>query len=161
MTPKERFERLQRVWRQALEQLDTLHLSGDLDESFYDAWRDCLLSAGATDGEIDCMAASLVTTVVERTEDQAELRREQFELIAHHLASTDMRVTIGKDDSYIAVEFPSRPRWLQSTNARGIAEKRAYLLQRTAIEVFTTNEWLPLIPQGTPTSILYSVPAVT
>ena len=37
-------------------------------------------------------------------------RRDQFELIAHHLASADMVVSHGEGDSYIQVQLPNRPR---------------------------------------------------
>ena len=39
-----------------------------------------------------------------------EERWDQFELIAHHLGCTDMIVSLGKGDSFIAIQFPDRPR---------------------------------------------------
>ena len=48
--------------------------------------------------------------VVECTPGDRERRREQCELIGVHLARTDMSIRIGKGDSYVQVEFPSRPK---------------------------------------------------
>ena len=52
----------------------------------------------------------MVTQVVSVTPREfPDLRKEQCELIAKHLAEADMTVRIGQDDAYVAVEFPGRP----------------------------------------------------
>jgi hypothetical protein len=103
-------ERWQQLARAALERMDALRLSDELDESFYEALRESLVAAGATDAEIDAMAAWLVTKIVEWTGTRSDARYEQFELIVDHLACSTMRVCLGKADAFVSVEFPNRPR---------------------------------------------------
>jgi hypothetical protein len=110
MTDRERIERFQHVLRTALPTMLAQRLSDDLDEWFWSTFRDALLGAGATDREIDSVAAYMVTMVVDGTAPDSEARREQFGLIAQHLAERDMHVRIGGGDSSIWVEFPQRPR---------------------------------------------------
>jgi hypothetical protein len=57
---REGFERRQRVVRVAVEKMQALRLGHDVDESFYDAWRECLLTAGATEGDINALAEYFV-----------------------------------------------------------------------------------------------------
>jgi hypothetical protein len=68
------------------------------------------LAAGATEREIDSLAAFHVVKVVEWTAPRSETRLEQFELIGAHLACTDMEVRIGTGDCYVWVAFPNRPK---------------------------------------------------
>jgi hypothetical protein len=110
MTPRERFERWQRVLRGALQAIDALDLPDELDESFWAAMREAMLAAGATDAEIDALAAHFVAYVVEHTAAESDERWEQFELITQHLSCTDMHVRIVKGDAFVFVEFPSRQR---------------------------------------------------
>jgi hypothetical protein len=51
----------------------------------------------------------MVIGVVESTEPTSPTRDEQFALIVDHLACTRMRITLGKNDAAVAVEFPDRP----------------------------------------------------
>jgi hypothetical protein len=99
-----RTERWVRVLLGALEGV------GMVDEDFYTGLRQDLIAAGATNREIDDLAATLVVGVVEATEPTSATRDEQFELIVDHLACTRMRITLRKDDAAVAVEFPDRPR---------------------------------------------------
>ena len=62
VTSKAAAERFQRVLRVALEKMDTLRLP-ELNESYYDAFRDAMLVAGAVDGDIDVLAAFHVTSI--------------------------------------------------------------------------------------------------
>ena len=78
------------------------------DETFHDELRAAMLSAGATEGEIDVLAVFQVNRVVECTDARSEARHEQIEWIARRLSRTDMIVRIGKDDASVQVEFPSR-----------------------------------------------------
>jgi hypothetical protein len=106
----ERFVRWQQVSQAAFEQLRSRSLGEtDVDEAFYAALRECLLAAGATDGDIDIMAAHFVTVAVGLWPEWDD-RQAQFELIATYLACTDMVVRLGAGDSFIAVQFPDRPR---------------------------------------------------
>jgi hypothetical protein len=89
-------ERRQRVLRAGLEKMGTLRLSGDPDESFYDALRESVLAAGATDADIDALATYVVDSIVEQTADDPENRRLQFELIALHLSCADMIICPGR-----------------------------------------------------------------
>jgi hypothetical protein len=107
---REAVERWQRMLGIALEKMDGLRLSGELDESFYEELRASLLAAGATGAEIDGLAAWLVTKIVEWTPGGSGERDEQFELIVDHLACTKMRVCLGGADSFVSVEFPNRAR---------------------------------------------------
>ncbi len=85
--------RLRRVAKTAREKLETLRLPREADERFYAVVRECLLAAGATGADIDGVAAGCVVIVVECLRPEwEEGRRDQFELIAHHLACTDMIV---------------------------------------------------------------------
>jgi hypothetical protein len=103
--------RFQRALDAAFEKMRTLRLAaGALDEYFWDTMHDCLVEAGATDTDCDVVAAHYVTCIVQWTPIKSEERVRQWELIAHHLAQTDMTVRVGKDDAYISVEFPSRPK---------------------------------------------------
>jgi hypothetical protein len=87
-----------------------LHLSGEADESFWTQIREALVEAGATDREIDRLAGFLVRVVIEGSTPGSEERCDRLELLVNHLAQTDMTVRIGKNDSYIDVDFPSRPK---------------------------------------------------
>jgi hypothetical protein len=108
-TDPEVLERWRRVALMAHERMQRLHLP-ELDESFWEALRESMLAAGATDREIDGLAAYFVTFVVQSSKPGDELRAEQIELIARHLACADMTVRLGKADSFVSVEFPNRPR---------------------------------------------------
>jgi hypothetical protein len=110
LTTPEGVERFQQVVRTALERLDALRLTDDLDESFYEALRTALVAADATEREIDALAVCYVVHVVECTAPHSETRLEQFELIGAHLACTDMEVRIGTGDCYVWVAFPNRPK---------------------------------------------------
>jgi hypothetical protein len=81
-----------------------------VDESFYDALRESLVAAGATEAEIDVIAQLFITWVVENTEPDSEERVSQFELITEHLARTKVRITLNQADTVLTVEFPNRPR---------------------------------------------------
>jgi hypothetical protein len=109
MTPRQRVERWQRVMREALARMDGLRLPDDLDESFYEAWRESLVLAGATDAEIYSLAELFITWAVERTEPGSEERGSQFELITDHLACTKVRICLNQADTLLSVEFPNRP----------------------------------------------------
>lgn len=109
VTSLERFERWQRVLRAALEKMEACQHSA-LDEAFWSQLRAAMLSAGATETEIDALAAHQVCCVVEWTAHDSEERQYQFELIAEHLSCTDMFVRIGKGDSFVKVDFPARPK---------------------------------------------------
>jgi hypothetical protein len=89
--------------------LDALEGVGMVDEDFYTGLRQDLIAAGATDTEIDGLAATMVVGVVESTEATSPTRDEQFGLIVDHLACTRMRITLRKNDAAVAVEFPNRP----------------------------------------------------
>ena len=89
--------------------LDALEGVGMVDEDFYTGLRQDLIAAGATDTEIDGLAATMVVGVVESTEATSPTRDEQFALIVDHLACTRMRISLGKNDAAVAVEFPNRP----------------------------------------------------
>ena len=107
ITP-EAVARVQRIWRVAFERLDRLHLSGDTDEDFWSQLRDGLLAGGATDNDLCGAAAFFVTFVVENTKPHSEERDWQFDLICQHLCRSKMVIKIGRDDSFISVEFPDR-----------------------------------------------------
>src|SRR5579864_674192 len=92
MTPRERVGRWQRVVRAALVRMDGLRLSDDLDESFYEAWRESLVLSGATEADIYSLAELFITWAVERTEPGSEERLSQFGLITDHLACTRVRI---------------------------------------------------------------------
>ena len=64
MTDREHIERWQLVLRVALERMDALRLIDELDESFYEALREFLIAAGATQGEIDTLVHVLITFIV-------------------------------------------------------------------------------------------------
>jgi hypothetical protein len=85
----------------------TLRLPGDLDENLYTALRESALAAGASDADLDALAAAVVRVVVDTATDP-EARRAQFELIAEHLSCTDMTVRIRRDGSFTKAEFPNR-----------------------------------------------------
>jgi hypothetical protein len=89
--------------------LDALEGAGRVDEGFYTGLRQDLIAAGATDTEIDGLAATMAIVVVESTEPTSPTRDEQFALIVDHLACTCTRITLGKNDAAVAVEFPNRP----------------------------------------------------
>jgi hypothetical protein len=107
----EETKRRRHVSKATREKLATLRLPREADESFYAGLRECLLAAGATEADLDGVAAGCVVIVVEcmRPEWEDE-RRDQFELIAHHLACADMVVSLGEGDSYIQIQFPNRAR---------------------------------------------------
>ena len=109
-TDRARLARAQSVIRKALARMaDKRH--SEMDQSFYSDWRQSLLDAGATETEIEAQALFFVTRVMEETTPaDAEFRREQLELIAHHLACTEMHVRISKDDQCMRVDFPDRPK---------------------------------------------------
>jgi hypothetical protein len=115
LTDRDAFERLQGIFRAALVQFkhDPANsndpVSGVVGEAFYRGWRNALLAAGATEADIEAMAYLNVLRVVDSTERGSEEREQQFELIAHHLACTDMTVRIRPDDTNVRVEFPDRP----------------------------------------------------
>jgi hypothetical protein len=88
-----------------------LHPSREADESFWAQIREALVEAGATDREIDRLAGFLVRVVIEGSTPGSEERCERLELLVNHLARADMTVRIGKDESYIEVDFPSRPKF--------------------------------------------------
>jgi hypothetical protein len=110
MTPREHFERLQRVVRAALERMAALRLPDDVGQSFYESLRESLVAAGATDTEIDGIAQLFLTWVVEGTEPGSEERLSQFELITDYLACTKVRIGLNQADTVLTVEFPNRPR---------------------------------------------------
>jgi hypothetical protein len=83
---------------------------GEVDDACWDALRARLLTAGATEREIDRLAVYFVTWIVNNTEPESEERQEQFEWLAGHLACTEMDIAVGIDDAFVAVKFPSRPR---------------------------------------------------
>jgi hypothetical protein len=105
----EQFEHLQYVLRAALQQIDRSRFSDDADEAFWVALREALTGAGATEREIDLVAASITRSVVCNTAD-ADRRDEVLELIAQHLVRTDMTIQIGPRVCDTNVEFPERPR---------------------------------------------------
>jgi hypothetical protein len=74
---------------------------------WYEALRESALAAGASDADIDALAAVVVRVVVDTITDP-ETRREQFELIAAHLSKTDLTVRI-RPDGFTKVKFPNRP----------------------------------------------------
>jgi hypothetical protein len=103
-------ERWQRIMRIALEKMEALRLSNELDESFYDAFRESLVTAGAMDTEIDVVAQLFITWVVENTEPNSEERLSQFELVTDHLAFTKVRIGLNQADTVLTIEFPNRQR---------------------------------------------------
>jgi hypothetical protein len=109
LTPRESFERRQRILRAALDTMEKLRLTDDLDESFWDALRQSVLAAGGTDADLDGLASYFICFVVEATGDQ-DVREQQFELIAKHLCCTDMRIRIGKGERSMSIEYPNRQR---------------------------------------------------
>jgi hypothetical protein len=102
MTPRDRTERWQRLGRAVLEQVDALRLSDDLDECFYEAVREALVTAGATDTEIDGMAALFITWATEQTAPGSDERESQYDLITTHLARTTVRISANKAKSTCA-----------------------------------------------------------
>ena len=109
LTPLDVFEHRQHLLRQVLDRLQALRLPSELDESYYDAIRAILLAAGAVAADIDAIATCLVRLVVERSDAGPEERETQFELIAQHLALTEMTVRINAANVVVRVEFPARP----------------------------------------------------
>jgi hypothetical protein len=62
-----RLEHYQQVLRSAFERMHRQRHT-ELDESFWQAMRQSLVAAGATDSEIDSVAAYMVTVIVEATD---------------------------------------------------------------------------------------------
>ena len=82
---------------------------GRADEGFYTDLRQDLIAAGATDTEIDGLAAALAVCIVKVTKPTSSARNEQFGLIVDHLACTFMRIELTANDDVLDVEFPNRP----------------------------------------------------
>jgi hypothetical protein len=110
LTPRETFERRQQILRDALEKMEALRLPNVLDESFWDALRGSMLAAGAVDADLDALATYYVCLTVESTKPDSDERERQLDLIGRHFCRTDMNIRIGKDDSFIRIEFPDRQR---------------------------------------------------
>ena len=106
---RDAFERRQRLLRVVVEQLSRQRL-GELDEYFWTALRDAYLAAGATPDDISALAAFLAAQIVEWTAPASAARREQFQLIAEHLACADMTIRIAPGDASVGVEFPDAPK---------------------------------------------------
>lgn len=82
---------------------------GEVDGYFWDVFREGLLKAGALTEEIDRIAASMVCLVTDHLEaDDHNEREYHLELIARHLACTDMTVGIRKG-AVVWIHFPNRP----------------------------------------------------
>jgi hypothetical protein len=90
--------------------MNALRLSDESNESFDEALRESMSAEGATDGEIDAVAALDMTAAVEQTELDSEERLSQFELITDDLACTKVRICLNQADTGLTVEFPNRPR---------------------------------------------------
>jgi hypothetical protein len=104
-------EHRQRVLRAASERMETLRLgSDDADELFYDAFRESLLLADATEADISAVVDMCVRIAVESTVGQPGKRHELLQSIAEHLACTEIDVHFHKDDTVTRVEFPDRPK---------------------------------------------------
>jgi hypothetical protein len=136
---QQQFTRWQSVVGAALERLDRSRCLGELDESFWTALRDALSESGATEREIDLVAACAVRVVVsmivkqtlaavEADPELLDVPREELlesiseelagtageallESIALYLARTDMTIRFAPDASVRRVEFPER--WVQ------------------------------------------------
>jgi hypothetical protein len=81
-----------------------------MDDYFYEMLRESMVRAGATDAEIDSMAAWIVACIVKSTEAGSVERHEQFDLIVEHFCCTSMRIALGNAGGVVRVEFPERPR---------------------------------------------------
>jgi len=78
------------------------------DAWFYEALRETLVAAGATDDEIDGVAWSYVVAIVKGPPD-AEVWDAQLDLIAEHLACTRLHLSVNPADLVIRVDFLDRP----------------------------------------------------
>jgi hypothetical protein len=107
----DQFERWQHVVGAPLERIDPTRLTGELDESFWDRLRNALIMAGATEREIDLVAAILARFVAKDVAD-SDRREEALELLARHLACTEMTIEIGPRVCDTTVNFPQR-HWIQ------------------------------------------------
>lgn len=82
----------------------------DADAYYYETLRESFLDAGATETDIRRLAYCLVQNVVECVPaDDTDLREEQFGFIARDFARQDMKIGVGTNDAFIAVEFLNAP----------------------------------------------------
>jgi len=109
MTTPDLAARSRQLLRDTLAKLDTFRLPDSLDESWYEALRASLVAAGATDQEIDRVAACLIVAIVGSTAPGSEERVAHFEYITDHLACTKVRISLGQADTVLSIEFPNRP----------------------------------------------------
>lgn len=107
------YERRRRLVRAAWATIETLRLGSELDELFCSAFRDSLLTEGATDSDIDAVAEFHASLVVEYSTDRA-IRDEQLEAIAQRLACTSMIFHVAHlvdgGSMLTRVDFPTRPK---------------------------------------------------
>jgi hypothetical protein len=108
MTDMDEALRWQQIVRLAAKRMDTLRLSDEVDEYFCEEYREALLAAGATDSDIDNVAAFVMTLVLQNTAPDSDERRQSLEAIASHLACRDTIIGIGQGDAWASVRFPTR-----------------------------------------------------
>ena len=80
----------------------------ELDDSYWVTMRAWLLEMGATERQIDQLAAFMVCLVVMLTSAHSAERHEQLDLIATYLARTDMDVRLDPLDRCAQIDFPCR-----------------------------------------------------
>jgi hypothetical protein len=109
LTFRAAMERLQGLLQVALAASTPTVPGGVLDACFYERFRASLLAAGALESDLEAAAYLWVCIIVDRTHPGSDERNEQLELIAQHMAGTDMTVRIGDGDTTVRVEFTDRP----------------------------------------------------
>jgi hypothetical protein len=82
----------------------------DADESFWALKRESLLAAGATEADIDALAAFYIAMIAEAMAFDLDRCKEQIEAIVDHLVCcTEVDVRI-RNNAVLSVIFPDRDR---------------------------------------------------
>lgn len=98
------FLRFQPVLRAALERLGRLRFAaGEIDQYFCTAVRDAMLAVGASDEDIHRAAALMVRLIVQGTKPGSEGRQELLELVAEHVACSDMEIRVNESSGSVQV----------------------------------------------------------